>query len=83
MKGSSDATEIFDEDHASWAGVLSVQTILNVFGLVDRVENPVSVVLHRCCKDDNFIQFSHFSKELLTAWANAEVTFTPLFIVMH
>jgi len=83
VKGSPYATEIFDEDHAGWAGVLSVQAILNVFGLVDRVEHPVSVVLHRCCKDDNFVQFSHFSKELLATGTNAEVSFTTLFIVMH
>lgn len=63
-------SQVFDEEGAVLRGVLSIETVLDVVACVDLVDYLICVLLHCCCKDDDFVVFSHCFDELNTAWSD-------------
>lgn len=52
-------------------------------GLIDAVDDPVGVVLHRSRENDDFVQLSHLFQKLEAARSNPEFAFATRFIVMY
>ena len=63
--------------------MLAIHAVGDVFWLVNLVQNPVSVVLHRRREDDNFVQLRHLFEELLTARTDAELALTAGLVVVN
>lgn len=83
IQGSSNFTQVFNEDHSSGRGMLSVKTVRNAFLFVDLVKHPVSVVLHGSSKNDDFVDLTHLFQEFIAARSNAEGAFTSNLIIMN
>ena len=61
MKRSAYPGQILDKDHASWASMLSIESISDILVLIYGVKYPIGVILHCRRKDDYFIHFGHLS----------------------
>ena len=48
--------------------MLTIEAMADGAALVDAVYDPVGVVLHRCGKNDYFIEFTQFCKKLVAVW---------------
>lgn len=38
--------------------------------LVNAIYDPVSVVLHSCCENDNFVEFTQLGQKLVAKWSD-------------
>ena len=83
MERSAYPGQVLDEDHACWARMLPVEPIGDILVFVDRVEDPVGIVLHRRREDDDFIHFGHLTKEFLAPWPDSETTLAVHFVIVH
>lgn len=83
VKRAPDSRQVLDEDHAGRTRMLPIEAVGDVFRLVDRVEDPVSVVLHRGRENHDFVDISHFFQEFLAAWSYTEIAFSVDFIVVN
>ena len=63
--------------------MLPVKSVFDVFWLVNLVEDPISVVLHRGCEYYNFVKFCHLGKELINSRSNIELSFSGRLEVMN
>jgi hypothetical protein len=63
--------------------MLSVKTVRDTFLLVNLVEHPVSVVLHGCSEDNNFVELTHLLQELVASRSDSEGAFSSNLVVMH
>ena len=65
--------------------VLSVESVGDKVVRVQLVQDPVSVVLHGCCEDDQLIVLRHFFKELSSTWPDQKSSDLRLYlrIVTH
>ena len=82
MERSAYPGQVLDEDHACRARMLPVEPIGDILVFIDRVEDPVGVVLHRSRENDNFIHFGHLTEEFLATGPDSEAPLTVHFVVV-
>ena len=82
MERSAYPGQVLDEDHACRARMLPVEPIGDILVFIDRVEDPVGVVLHRSRENDNFIHFGHLTEEFFATGPDSEAPLTVHFVVV-
>ena len=72
VQRTADSTQVLDEHHVVRGGVLSVEAEGDAFVLVDGVEHPIRIVLHRRSENDDLVHLRHLLQELVAARPDPE-----------
>jgi len=82
VERTTNPAQILDKGDTCRRTMLPVESEGDATLLVDLIEDPVGVILHRSCEDYHFVDLAHLFEEFVAARPHSEATLASSFIIM-